>query len=188
VDPDLAAELDARAVDPAERLRIEAELNALVQLVSSGHSGVVRGVFVPDTLALPVQRQPSGSPGYVSGEAGVATQFGMAEAYGSIGLLAHNHLAGAQFFELEEGEQVYLIYGDSEVRRFVVAEIHHYRAGQPNSPYSDFYDLDNGGTKYSAREVFHMMYEREGDLVLQTCIEGDGISTWGRLFIIARPI
>jgi hypothetical protein len=69
-----------------------------------------------------------------------------------------------------------------------VAEIHHYRAGQPNSPYSDFYDLDNGGTKYSARQVFHMMYEREGDLVFQTCIEGDGISTWGRLFIIARPI
>jgi hypothetical protein len=169
-------------------LRIEADLNALVQDVGSGQAGVVRGVFVPDMLSLPVERQPSGYPGYISGEDGVATQFGMAETYGSIGLLAHNYLAGSRFFNLEEGQEVYLVYGDREVRRFVVTEIHRYRAGQPNSPYSDFYDLDDGEAKYTAREVFHMMYNRDGDLVFQTCIAGDGISTWGRLFVIARPV
>ena len=47
-------------------------------------------------------------------------------------------------------------------------EIYRYRAGQPNSPYSDFYDLDNNGAKYSAKEIFHMMYNRDGDVVFQT--------------------
>jgi hypothetical protein len=187
LDPGLAQETDARGDDLQERLRIEAELSAFVQQVESGHAGVVRGVFVPDTLSMPVLRQPSDNPGFISSEDGVVTQFGMAETYGSIGLLAHNYLGGSEFFALEEGKQVYLVMGDGEVRRYVIAEVHRYQAAQPNSPYSDFYDLDDEGAKYSARQLFHMMYEREGDVVFQTCIAGEGISTWGRLFVIATP-
>jgi hypothetical protein len=33
-----------------------------------------------------------------------------------------------------------------------------------------------------------MIYGRRGDLVLQTCIEAQGIDTWGRLFVIAEPV
>jgi hypothetical protein len=188
LDPDLAGAAASQGVALEEMLRIQAELNAFVQEVKTGHEGIPRGVFVADTLTMPIRRQPASQPGFISGEAGVATQFGLAEKYGTIGLLAHNYLAGTEFFELEEGQRVHLIYGDGDVKEFRVTEIHHYRAGQPNSPYSDFYDLDNGGEIYSAKEIFRMMYNREGDVVFQTCIADEGISTWGRIFIIATPL
>ncbi|MDX1436528.1 MAG: hypothetical protein R3335_06945 [Anaerolineales bacterium] len=188
LDPELVDQAANQGVALEDLLRVQADLNAFVQQVKTGHEGIPRGVFVAGTLSMPIRRQPASHPGFISAEEGVATQFGPAEKYGTIGLLAHNYLAGTEFFNLEEGQRVHLVYGDGEVKEFIVSEIHQYRAGQPNSPYSDFYDLDNGGEKYSAKEIFHMMYNRDGDVVFQTCIEEEGISTWGRLFVIATPV
>lgn len=58
---------------------------------------VLRGVYVPNVLALPVVQQPADQPYYVSNRDGEATQFSMAARYGNIGLLAHNTLSGRLF-------------------------------------------------------------------------------------------
>jgi hypothetical protein len=58
--------------------------------VQNGDPTVLRGVYVPDVLALPVAQQPLDRPYFVSSRDGETTQFGMASQYGNIGLLAHN--------------------------------------------------------------------------------------------------
>src|SRR6188474_1642553 len=68
--------------------------------VQNGDANVLRGVYVPDVLALPVAQQPVDRPYYVSSHNGEATQFAMASQYGNIGLLAHNTLSGKLFSQL----------------------------------------------------------------------------------------
>ena len=103
------------------------------------------------------------------------TTFGMAAEYGSIGLLAESY---EPFFELENGMTVVF---DGEY--YKVTEIQKYQALEPNSPYSDFV-VD--GNIVSAGYVFMKVYGVPGRLVFQTCIERDGITDWGRLFVIAE--
>src|SRR5262245_44878813 len=59
--------------------------------VQNGRADHVSGVYVPNVFALPVAQQPYGSPGFVSSENDLVTQFRMANTYGNVGLLAHNH-------------------------------------------------------------------------------------------------
>jgi hypothetical protein len=69
-----------------------------------------------------------------------------------------------------------------------VKQILHYQALSPSSPYSDFLDLDDpNGTRISVETLFYKVYTQNGTLVLQTCIEANGNSSWGRLFVIAVP-
>jgi hypothetical protein len=102
-------------------------------------------------------------------------------------LLAHNYLAGANFSELEKGDIIFLIYGDGRTQKFVVDDIQAYRATDPLSPYSYFENLNNEEL-LSAEQLFNKVYRGEFHLTLQTCIEKDGNLSWGRLFIIAKPI
>src|SRR4030067_805291 len=67
------------------------------QTVRNGEADVLRGVYVPDVLGLPVGQQPGGSAGGVSTRLGGATQFSMAAQYGNVGCLAHNTLSGRAF-------------------------------------------------------------------------------------------
>ena len=62
--------------------------------VQNGESGVLRGVYVPNILALPVIQQPANQPYYVSNQNNEITQFLIASEYENIGLLAHIHLSG----------------------------------------------------------------------------------------------
>jgi hypothetical protein len=163
-------------------------LEEFVQSVTTGNRWDVTGVFVPGSLALEIRQQPAGSPGYVSTEDSVVTQFGMAADYGSIALLAHNYLAGAKFFELSAGVEVYLVYGDGRVEGFVITNVRRLRALQPYSPYSDFLDLDNNNAKLSAVQLFYQVYDQPGKIILQTCINSEGIDAWGRLFVMAEPL
>src|SRR5919108_1458227 len=103
---------------------------------------VVRGVYVPKVLALPVVQQPEGHPYYVSNRDGEVTQFSMASQYGNIGLLAHNNLAGQFFSSLAIGDQVRLVYGDGRVEYFVVTSVLRFQATQPESVSSSFRNLD----------------------------------------------
>lgn len=154
--------------------------------VQNGDATVLRGVYVPDVLALPVVQQPVDHPYFVSNHSGEATQFGMAAQYGNIGLLAHNTLSGRDFSRLSIGQQVRLVYGDGRVEDFVVANILRFRASKPESTSSFFRNLDRNET-LSAGEMFNRAYVGERRLVFQTCIEANGNSSWGRLFIIALP-
>ena len=147
---------------------------------------MLRGVYVPDVLALPVVQQPADRPYYVSNRDGEATQFGMASQYGNIGLLAHNTRSGKFFSRLSIGQQVRLVYGDGRVEDFVVANILRFKATAPESVSSSFRNLDRNET-LSAGEMFNRAYVGERRLVFQTCIEANGNSSWGRLFIIALP-
>src|SRR5688572_19157913 len=52
--------------------------------VQNGNPKVLRGVYVPDVLALPIVQQPEGHPYYVSNQNGKVTQFAMASQYGNI--------------------------------------------------------------------------------------------------------
>ncbi len=70
-----------------------------VTAVMDGQADVVRGVYAPGVLAFPVIQQAANDPGFVSETKGVVTQFGPPAHYNVVGLLAHNNLAGASFFQ-----------------------------------------------------------------------------------------
>ena len=154
--------------------------------VQNGQADVLRGVYVPDVLAFPVVQQPTGNANYVSPIDGELTQFAMPAQFGNIGILAHNNLSGRFFFDLVAGQEVRLVYGDGKVEYFVITQILKYEAFQPNSPYSDFRDLSNDQI-LTAEQLFRKAYTGERHVTFQTCIAANGISTWGRIFVIATP-
>lgn len=154
--------------------------------VLNGRADHARGVYVPHRFAMPIVQQPYGSPGYVSGEDGLVTQFRMANQYGNVGLLAHNYLAGEEFYKLEVGDEVRLIHGDGRVEFFAVSEILLYQALQPHSVYSSFRDLKTDEV-LPVEKMFKRVYFGDRHITFQTCIEKDGNESWGRLFIIAIP-
>jgi hypothetical protein len=156
--------------------------------VKNGNSSQTVGVYANDHFAYPIVQQPSGNAGYVSSTSGVVTQFSMASSYGSIGLIAHNHLAGAKFSLLQVGDIITLVYGDGSARTFKVTQIKQYQALSPTSPYSNFVDLYDSSTTLSATTLFMNIYASSGRLVLQTCIARDGQSSWGRLFVVAESM
>jgi hypothetical protein len=162
----------------------EALADFIASLALDG-SNTIAGVFVPDTLAMQVRQQPAGKPGYVSSVDNILTQFGLASQYGTTGLLAHNDLAGTQFFNLSAGQQVFLVKGDGTVKEYTISTIRRFQAKQPNSPFSNFLDLDQGDVELSVEALFYQVYRGADQVVFQTCIEQNGISTWGRLFVIA---
>lgn len=136
---------------------------------------------------MPVVQQPQNQAGFISSSDGNVTDFRLARDYGSIGLIAHNYLGGKLFDQFNVGQTFYLVYGDREVVAYTVVRIDQFQALSPNSPYSNFVNLDGTEGKVSAEELFYQMYGQEDAVVFQTCIEKDGNSTWGRLFITALP-
>ena len=187
----LSLEFHRVAVPSSEVLQQElpegTPLDDFISRVATGNSSQVVGVHVGELFSFPVEQQPADDPAYVSSQSGVVTQFAMASLNGTTGLLAHNNLAGVFFDDLAPGQQIDLIYGDGSVQHFLVTSIFRYQALEPNSPYSDFFDLDNGGPLISAAQLFSQIYGGENQLVLQTCLSNNGNSSWGRLFVTAIP-
>ncbi|HEX9386254.1 MAG TPA: hypothetical protein VF918_08035 [Anaerolineales bacterium] len=154
--------------------------------IQSGEADVLRGVYVSDTLAFPVVQQPADDPYYVSNHDGEVTQFDTATQYGNIGLLAHNNLSGRSFSRLSVGQEVELVYGDGRIEKFVITEVLHFQALQPQSQQSTFLNLDNSET-LSANQMFNRVYTGSHHLTFQTCIKANGNMSWGRLFVVATP-
>lgn len=146
----------------------------------------LRGVYVADVLALPIVQQPANNAAFVSPNDNEITQFGMASQYGNVGLLAHNFLSGELFSQLQVGQEIRLVYGDGRVEYFIVTEILRYQATQPTSPYSSFRNVDKDET-FTAEQMFKRVYLGDRHVTFQTCIEANGNSSWGRLFVIATP-
>jgi hypothetical protein len=154
--------------------------------VQNGDAKTLRGVYVTDVLALPIVQQPAGNAAYVSSTDGVITQFSMPSQYGNVGLLAHNHLSGKLFSQFAAGQEVRLVYGDGKTETFVITEVLHFQALQPTSPYSSFRNVDKNET-LTAEQMFKRVYFGDRHVTFQTCINANGVASWGRLFVIAIP-
>ena len=162
-------------------------LKDFAHAVSNGRPEQLRGAYATGIFADRVVQQPSNDPTFVSPRQHILTQFSAAAASGSTGLLAHNHLSGANFARLEVGQSVILVYGDGSLNLYAVTAVYRFQARQPENPQSDFVDLVDG-TSWSAAATFQRLYSRPGALVLQTCIAADGNRSWGRLFVVAEPV
>lgn len=171
-----------------EQFRRAQTLTEFVASMSADGRASLKGVYVADKFQLPVAYQPSGNPGYVTSAPDTVTYFSTASSYGSIGLIAHNHLAGSEFFEVKVNDEICLVYGNGSIQRYVVTEIREYQALSPTSPYSSFINLADTGRTVSYRDLFFDTYGVGGRLVMQTCIANGNYDSWGRLFIIAIPV
>lgn len=162
-------------------------LKSFISQVKNGDRKALVGVYVPFKFAFPITQQPANDAVFVSTDPNLVTQFGMASRFNTVGLLAHNNLAGAAFYELQPGQNVYLVYGDGSLRSYVVKTIRHYQALDPTNTYSDFVDQDITGRQLTSAQLFKEMYGQPNQLVFQTCIQKDGEASWGRIFIDAAP-
>lgn len=162
-------------------------LEDFVQSVATGNGRQVTGIYVPGVLALPVGQQPQNDTGFVTRTDEEATQFGMAQQYGTVGILAHNDLAGAEFFSIALNQYAIVVYGDGRLAYYKINEIQKYQALSPTSTFSEFVNLDGSQEQLSANSLFSRVYGPGNRLVFQTCIETEGEPSWGRLFIIAEP-
>jgi hypothetical protein len=162
-------------------------LDQFIDQVGDGQAGVLRGVYIPGILAAPVVQQPNGREDFVSPWQNVITQFGLASRLGSIGLLAHNYLAGEAFDLIQEGQEIHLIDGKGVVSTFTVTEILRYQALESDSTATRFLNPGSGKTITSA-DLFRRVYSQPGKVVFQTCIQTNGNASWGRLFVIATPV
>ena len=184
-DPTIGSGSNAgAAVQPATNIQ---SLDAFSKNVNMGRSGTVAGVYVPNLFAYKIVQQPAGNVTYVSSLRDTATDFGLATQYGTVGLLAHNYLAGALFSKLVIGTEVDVVNGDGAVRRYVVTEVARFQATSPNDPYSSFIDLEKG-SQLSSNDLFSRIYMGGNKVVLQTCISANGDASWGRLFVTASPM
>lgn len=161
-------------------------MDAFISQVRNGQAGELRGIYIADLLAAPIVQQPRGMEEFVSPWQNIVTQFGLASSHGSIGLLAHNYLAGKSFSGLQPGQEIHLVYGDGRVATFIVSEILHYQALEPDSTSSSFINLDTHESQ-SYAGLFSRIYNRPGQVVFQTCISTADDLAWGRLFVIAEP-
>jgi len=153
--------------------------------VSNEGGNQLKSVSVSDIFDYQVVQQPSGDSGYVSTSSKTLTQFGMASNYGSIGILAHNYLAGRYFSGLTSGKVIKVTFSDGSTKNYTVSNVKKYQALSPENQYSDFVDLSDSSRTLSSTDLFMNTFGLSGALVLQTCITKDGNSSWGRLFVIA---
>lgn len=163
-------------------------LSSFILSTYNSNENQVRGIYVKNKLQFTITQQPTNNPGFVSTTPNTVTQFSIANNYGSIGLIAHNYLAGTQFFEIEQGDTIVLVYGTGHLVSYKVTELREYQALSPYSPYSNFVNLSKPNQTISSDNLFYDTYGVRGRLVLQTCIAHDGSDSWGRLFIIAEKI
>ena len=189
--PNAAISLPETAVHE-QMVDVQSDLvsNALFEFTSSlitGNENVITGVYSDKVLAYPVVQQPSDSASFVSSQDSVVTQFALAAQYGTVGILAHNFLAGSSFFNLLSGQDIYVVYGDGGTAHYVIKEVRQFQALQPYSPYSEFIDLETNA-RYTSSSLFYEVYSRNDTLVLQTCIAANGVDSWGRLFVIAELV
>jgi hypothetical protein len=161
-------------------------LNSFIEEMIDGIAGYVRGVYAYETLALPVVQQPPGDFAYISEIDNQVTQFQNATAYGVIGLLAHNHLSGRLFFDLELGDEVVIVYGDGHFRTFLVSTISKYQRIEQGNLRSDFINLSTG-EYISSAQLFQRHYKGGEWATFQTCLEKEDVLDWGLIIIEAIP-
>ncbi len=166
---------------------LEDSFPSLTQFVNSVKNGksLITGLYVENLLAKPIVQQPEGNYEYVSNEPETITQF-MLTTPEVVGLLAHNHLAGKLFFDIEAGDWLFLIDGNGKIMVYLVVEVKSYQVKKVDGSLN-YQDL-NSNEVLDTAQLFTKFYMGEPHLTLQTCIAREGDPTWGRLFIYAIPV
>ncbi len=159
------------------------------ETVKNGDPNSLVGLYSESILAYKIIQQPAQNPGFVSEQDGVVTQFKLAEMYNTIGLLAHNYLAGTSFSLLQKGQIVSVVFGDGSMRNYQVTKVESYQALSPDDPYSNFIrQSDLSSEVISSTQLFEQTYALGNQLILQTCIAQGDEDSWGRLFVFAKPV
>jgi len=148
---------------------------------------LAREVYVQGEFIMPITQQPPHRNTYVSTQLGVLTQFDMAARNGVTGLLAHNYLSGAQFYLLDVGEEIDVLYADGHIQHYRVSKTLSFQKLESLDLYSDYLDMQTG-KMLSTAEVFKQVYRGPHHLTLQTCLEQNGNLSWGLYFVIATPL
>jgi hypothetical protein len=170
----------------SREIKITPDFSRFIRKVADGRVGMVRGVYAAGVLALRVVQQPVKDWKYVSGLAGDATEFQNAAQNGITGLLAHNYLSGNLFYKLKPGDEICIVFGDGNVKYYRVSGIYEYQKVDPDNLSSKLIDLASG-TTVSSGQVFDRFYNGTDHVTLQTCLEKNGVSTWGLYFVVALP-
>jgi hypothetical protein len=180
---------EVKMVSEADELRMisGSAFDQFVQEVLTGDGEMITGVYVEGVLALRVVQQPYQNMAFVSNEEGTATQFQSATRFGVIGLLAHNYLSGRYFLNLSPGHEILLVFGDGQYRRYRVSGITDFERLTFNDVNSNFRDLSTQSV-ISSVELFNRFYRGDNTLTLQTCLEGDGYTSWGVRMVSAEPV
>lgn len=171
---------------PSKMISSLPSFNSFVRTVAYGDS-TVRGVYIPEVMALEVVQQPKDQPAFVSIEPKAATQFQMASAFGTIGLLAHNFLAGRYFDDVQIGDKISVVHGDGQVEEYQISSILQFQALDTTNIRTDFVDTSTQ-KQITAQELFNLVYGGKPHLTLQTCVAKGQMLSWGRLFVIAEPV
>ncbi len=143
-------------------------------------------VTVPDVFDFPVTQQPVGKEIYVSNKAGEVTQFRMPSYTGVTALIAHNYLAGQEFYKLNAGQQFWVQYDGEHSYRYRVTGSYRFKKLDPPNPSSRLIDLQNN-QELSATQVYDRFYKGDHHVTFQTCLEGDGRLDWGLYFVVGEP-
>jgi hypothetical protein len=134
-----------------------------------------------------VIQQPSENWSFVSEDPDVLTEFHSARRNGVTGLLAHNYLLGNEFYDIQIGQYVGVVYGDGTFQRYVVSDISQFEKLDRSSLTSDMVDLETGETLTST-QIFNRFYSGGDKVTFQTCLERNGKSNWGLTFVTAVPV
>lgn len=170
-----------------EKLEDFSALQDLLAGFDASRPADAQGLYAPGIFALPIVQQPQGKPVYVSIKPGEVTHFQLPERFGVIGMLAHNYLSGGDFYKLDIGQEVWLLFGSRYIKRYRVSSIERYQKLIPTSTDSDYVDLSTGNILTTA-QLFARSYKGKHHLTLQTCLEKDGQLNWGLFFVLAVPL
>ena len=144
--------------------------HSFVQTVADGDP-TVRGVYIPEVMALEVVQQPKDQPAFVSIEPKAATQFQMASTFGTIGLLAHNFLAGRYFDDVQSSAtRSRLSMEMVRIEEYQISSILQFQALDTTNTRTDFVDTCHPIKRITAEELFNLVYGGKPHLTLQTCI------------------
>ena len=150
-----------------------------IQEAPAAKGSQVSMVSVAGKFSYPVVQSGNNPP---SGN--VIGQYAYAASKGNIGLLPHNYAAGSSFYVLNKGDEVIITFDNGSTKRFVVNNLLRFQATDPNDYSKPF--IDGNGNTLSTRQVFNRAYKSNG-VTFQTCIENNGSTTWGLLFVQAVP-
>jgi hypothetical protein len=171
---------------PSLALTQTADLQKFSRRVANGEPDTLCGLYVPGVLALRVVQQPTGDPSFISTEDGTATQFQKVNAFDAVGLLAHNTLAGRDFFKLTPGQDLVLTFGDGRAEHYRISETADYQRLTLADLRSDFLSLATH-EQQTADQVFAKFYRQAHRLTLQTCLKRENVPDWGVHFVVADP-
>lgn len=144
-------------------------------------------VSVQGGFSLPIAQQPENKGIYVTNKIDLITQFGKPAQNGVTALLAHNYRSGIEFYTLNIGQLVTVMYEGGFVHNYQVVSISSFQKLNRASIYSDLIDL-NTKQELSSTEVYNRFYRGSHHVIFQTCLKGDGYLDWGLYFVVAVPV